>query len=487
MSILNMTIKEMGLALQEKKISSKELVSFYLDRINKYDDKVQAFLHVNENALKQAEEVDNKRAKGENLSLLAGIPIGLKDLIITSDMPTTCASRMLENFVAPFDATAVELLKKEDMILLGKLNMDEFAMGSSTETSYFKKTRNPWNLDYVPGGSSGGSAAAVAAGLVPVALGSDTGGSIRQPASHCGVVGFKPTYGTVSRFGVAAFASTLDQLGTLSRTSADSAAIFSAIAGHDPKDSTSAKIDKKDYSKDLGKSIKGLRFGVPKEFFEHGLNATVKENIQKAITELEKQGCEIVEISMPHTEYAVSVYYILATAEASSNLSRFDGVHYGFRAECDSLYDLYANTRSEGFGDEVKRRVMLGTYVLSAGYYDAYYVKAQRARALIMQDFEKAFEKVDAIVGPTCPTTAFKFGEKATDPLAMYLSDIFTISLNVYGGCGLSVPCGFDNKGLPLGLQVLGKHFDEGKILNIAETFQQISGFSNKIPNEFKG
>jgi len=487
MNIINMTLKEMSAALQEKKLSSKELVSFYLDRIKKYDGDVQAFLHVNENAVKQAEEIDARRASGEALPALAGIPIALKDLIVTDDMPTTCSSRILKDFRAPYNATVTDLVKKEGMIVLGKLSMDEFAMGSSNETSYYKKTRNPWDLTRVPGGSSGGSAASVAAGLTPVALGSDTGGSIRQPASLCGVVGLKPTYGTVSRFGLIAFASSLDQIGTFSRTAEDGAMVLSAIAGHDPKDSTSAPVAKKDYTAELTGDIKGLKIGIPTEFFAEGLDPVVKERVEAGIAKLKELGCEPVEISMPHTDYAVSVYYIIATAEASSNLARFDGVKYGYRAESENLYDMYTATRSEGFGPEVKRRIMLGTYVLSAGYYDAYYIKAQKVRTLIKQDFEKAFEKVDAIICPTSPSTAFKFGEKSSNPLEMYLSDIYTISLNLYGGCGLSVPCGFDNSGLPVGMQILGKYFEEGKIMNIAHAFQQASGVSTDVPEGFKG
>lgn len=487
MSILNATLRELSSALQNKKISSKELTSFYLDRISKYDGDVKAYVHVNEKALEQASAIDEKRAKGEDLPLFAGIPLALKDLIVTDDMPTTCSSRILQNFRAPYNATVTELVKNQGMVVLGKLNMDEFAMGSSTETSYYRQTCNPWDLTRVPGGSSGGSAAAVAAGLAPVTLGSDTGGSIRQPASLCGVVGLKPTYGTVSRFGLIAFASSLDQIGPFSRHVADSADLLSVIAEHDPKDSTSAPMQKKNYAKELTGDLKGLKIGIPSEFFAEGLDPVVKERVEAAIAKLRELGCETVEISMPHTDYAVSVYYILATAEASSNLARFDGVKYGYRSEQNSLFDMYTSTRSEGFGAEVKRRIMLGTYVLSAGYYDAYYIKAQKVRTLIKQDFERAFEKVDAIISPTSPTTAFKFGEKSANPLEMYLSDIYTISLNLYGGCGLSVPCGFDGKGLPVGMQILGKHFEEGKILNIAHAYQQAAGGTNGLPEGFKG
>lgn len=487
MNILNATLRELSTALQNKQISSKELTAFYLDRIAKYDGDVKSYVHVNEKALEQASAIDDKRAKGEELPLFAGIPLAFKDLIITDDMPTTCSSRILENFRAPFNSTVTDLVRKQGMIILGKLNMDEFAMGSSTETSYFKKTCNPWDLSRVPGGSSGGSAASVAAGLAPITLGSDTGGSIRQPASHCGIVGFKPTYGVVSRFGIVAYASSLDQVGTFTRHVSDSADMLSIIAEHDPKDSTSAPIAKRDFSKDLTGDVKGLRIGIPAEFFAEGLSPIVKERVETAIGKLKELGCEIVEISMPHTEYAVPVYYVLSTAEASSNLARFDGVRFGYRSDQSSLYDMYATSRSEGFGEEVKRRIILGTYVLSAGYYDAYYIKAQKVRTLIKQDFEKAFEKVDAIVSPTSPSTAFKFGEKSANPLEMYLSDINTISLNLYGGCGLSVPCGFDDKGLPVGMQILGKHFEEGKILNIAYAYQQATGGTIDLPEGFKG
>jgi aspartyl-tRNA(Asn)/glutamyl-tRNA(Gln) amidotransferase subunit A len=486
MDILQMNLKAMSEALAAKRLSATELTGFYMDRINKYDARLNAFLHVNEKALDQAKAIDERRTKGGALPALAGIPIALKDLIVTDDMPTTCSSKILEGFMAPYCATVVEKLRNEGMIVLGKLSMDEFAMGSSNETSYYKKTRNPWDLERVPGGSSGGSAAVTAARLAPVTLGSDTGGSIRQPASLCGVTGLKPTYGLVSRYGLVAFASSLDQIGPFSAHAEDSAALLSVISGHDPKDSTSANVASKDYSKDLTGNVKGMKIGIPTEFFAEGLDPQVKEQVQGGIKTLESLGCEVVEISMPHTEYAVAVYYIIATAEASSNLARFDGVKYGYSKESESLLDLYLDTRSEGFGDEVKRRIMLGTYVLSAGYYDAYYLKAQKVRTLIKRDFENAFEKVDAIIGPTSPSTAFKFGEKSADPIEMYLSDIYTISLNLYGGCGLSVPCGFDGKGLPVGMQILGKYFEEGKILNLAYAFEQARGGNEKLPREFK-
>lgn len=471
--ILNSTISQLAQALNDKKISSKELVKFYLDRIDRYDGEICAYNCVNENALKQAEEIDAKRAAGRELPLYAGLPIALKDLLITEEMPTTCSSKILENFKAPFTGTAVQLLEDAGFITLGKLSMDEFAMGSSNENAAFQKTRNPWDTSKVPGGSSGGSAAAVAAGLAPVTLGSDTGGSIRQPASLCGVLGMKPTYGRVSRFGLVAFASSLDQIGPFGKSAADMASLLSVIGRHDPKDSTSARQEQADYTKLLTGDIKGKKLGIPKEYFAEGLAPDVKSAVDTAVRQLEKMGCELVEISLPHTDYALATYYIIATAEASSNLGRYDGIRFGRRADSDNIRDTYFDSRTEGFGPEVKRRIMLGTYVLSAGYYDAYYLKAQRVRTLIKQDFVEAFKKVDAIVSPVSPTTAFKAGAKTDDPLQMYLSDIYTLSLNLFGGCGLSVPCGFDSEGMPIGLQLMGNYFDEGTILNIAHAYEQ--------------
>jgi aspartyl-tRNA(Asn)/glutamyl-tRNA(Gln) amidotransferase subunit A len=487
MEILGKNIKELKSALESKEISSKELVSFYLDRIDKYDGEIAAYNYVNENALKQAEEIDAKRAAGEQLPEFAGIPMALKDLIVTKDIPTTCSSNILKGFNPPYQGTVAGHMADAGFITLGKLSMDEFAMGSSNETAAFRKTRNPWDTEKVPGGSSGGSAAAVAAGLAPFTLGSDTGGSIRQPASLCGIAGMKPTYGRVSRFGLIAFASSLDQIGPMTSNIYDNAAVLGVIGKYDRKDSTSANVDSKDYTKDLTGDVKGLKIGIPKEYFAEGLAPDVKDAVDAAIKKYEELGCEMVEISMPHTEYAVATYYILATAEASSNLGRYDGVRYGNRSEnAEGLRELYFKTRSEGFGDEVKRRIMLGTYVLSAGYYDAYYLKAQRVRTLIKQDFVDAFQKVDAIICPTSPTTAFKAGEKMDDPLQMYLSDINTISLNLYGGCGLSIPCGFDKDGMPIGVQLLGKYFDEGTILNLAYAYEQEMKFPT-IPDRLKG
>ncbi|WP_022851281.1 Asp-tRNA(Asn)/Glu-tRNA(Gln) amidotransferase subunit GatA [Limisalsivibrio acetivorans] len=487
MNIIQMNLNELADALKDIKLTAEEIVGAYLDRIKRYDEDVKAYIHINENALEEAKEWDRKRQAGEDVPRFAGIPVALKDLIVTDNMPTTCSSRILEGFNAPYSANVAELLRKSGMVFLGKLSMDEFAMGSSNETSYYKQTRNPWDLERVPGGSSGGSAAAVAARLAPVTLGSDTGGSIRQPASLCGVIGMKPTYGRVSRFGLVAFASSLDQIGPFSWNVSDAAEVLSIIGQHDEKDSTSAPVEGEDYASLMQGDVKGMKIGIPKEFFAEGLNEEVKQRVEEAIRKLEDLGCETVEISMPHNDYAVSVYYIIATAEASSNLARYDGVKYGFRKEADNLKDMYFSTRSEGFGEEVKRRIMLGTYVLSAGYYDAYYLKAQKVRTLIKKDYESAFEKVDAIICPTSPTTAFKFGEKSDDPLEMYLSDIYTISLNLYGGCGLSLPCGFDSKGLPVGFQILGGHFEEGKVLRLAKAYEDAVGGFGQIPGTFEG
>lgn len=483
MNLLNANLETIKLFLDEGKITSKELVQFYIDRIDKYDNKIKSFVTLNPHALREAEEIDKKRSNGEQLPPMAGIPIGLKDNMVTKNLKTTCSSRILENFDPVYDGTVVELLKKEGFIILGKLNMDEFAMGSSCEASCFKKTANPWGTDRVPGGSSGGSAAAVSARLVPAAVGSDTGGSIRQPASFCGISGLKPTYGRVSRYGLVAFASSLDQIGPLTWNVEDSEVLMKAMAKHDNNDSTSASVEDFTPASENLKSLKGFKLGIPEEYFKEGLDNEVEKSVKDAISLLESKGAEIVSIKMPHTDYAVAVYYILATAEASSNLARYDGVRYGFRAESSNLSDMYTKTRSEGFGDEVKRRIMLGTYVLSAGYYDAYYLKAQKVRTLIKNDFLEAFGKVDAIVAPTSPTTAFKVGEKSDDPLSMYLSDIYTLSLNLFGGCGISVPCGFDSNNLPVGFQILGNYFQEDKILQIARFYQDNTDWHKRIPD----
>jgi aspartyl-tRNA(Asn)/glutamyl-tRNA(Gln) amidotransferase subunit A len=482
MDLLFTTLTELKESLKNKIISSEEVVRFYLDRINKYNENLNIYVSVNENAIEEAKIWDNKRSNGESVPEYAGIPIALKDNMIVKDIKTTCASKILENFNPVYEGTVSQILQEKGFIILGKVNMDEFAMGSSCENSYFGVTRNPWNLEYVAGGSSGGSAAAVAARLAPLSLGSDTGGSIRQPASFCGITGLKPTYGRVSRYGLVAFASSLDQIGPLAWNVEDAAEILSIIGQYDEKDSTSAKVESKNYLASLNGDIKGLKIGIPEEYFGKGLEAEISDSVQEAISKFEEMGAEIKKISMPHTDYSIATYYIIATAEASSNLARFDGVRYGYRAETEKLNDLYVKSRTEGFGDEVKRRIMLGTYVLSAGYYDAYYLKAQKVRTLIKQDFINAFKEVDVILGPTSPTTTFKIGEKADDPLSMYLSDIYTISLNLFGGCGISVPCGFDSKNLPIGLQLLGNHFEEEKILNLAYAFQKETDWHKKLP-----
>lgn len=485
MNILNMNINEISENLKNRKLSSEELVKFYLDRIEKYDSKIEAFMALSQSAIEEARNWDKKRANDENIPFYAGIPIALKDNMITKGLNTTCSSRILEGFNPPYDSTVSNLLKKNGFIVIGKLNMDEFAMGSSTETSYYKKTKNPWDFERVPGGSSGGAAAAMAAGFAPVTLGSDTGGSIRQPASLCGVCGLKPTYGRVSRYGLVAFASSLDQIGPFSRDITDSAHIMSIIGRYDERDSTSYNTPQKSYQNIMNTDLKGRKIGIPKEYFTSGIDGDVLNCIKDSIEVYKKLGAEIVEISMPHTEYAVAVYYIIATAEASSNLARYDGVRFAYRENAEGLIDTYESTRSKGFGKEVKRRIMLGTYVLSAGYYDAYYLKAQKVRTLIKNDFEEAFKKVDIILTPTSPNTAFKFGEKMNDPVSMYLSDIFTISLNLFGGCGVSVPCGFDKKGLPVGLQLLGNYFEEDKLFSFAKAYQDNTDWHKKYPKLF--
>ncbi len=449
---------------------------------------VQAFVTTLEkDALEKAEEIDKKIASGEIVEKLAGIPIGIKDNICTKGVNTTCSSKMLENFVAPYDATVMEKINSENLINLGKLNMDEFAMGGSTEHSYFHVTRNPWNLNKVPGGSSGGSAAAVAAGMVPWALGTDTGGSIREPASFCGVVGLKPTYGLVSRYGVVAFASSLDQVGPITKDVTDSAMLLNIITGKDKMDSTSVERPKVDYTKALKNDVKGLKIAVPKELFAEGINEEVKESLEKAIETYKKLGAEISEVSLNIAEYALASYYIIACAEASSNLGRFDGVRYGHRAkEFNNLKELYRNSRTEGFGPEVKRRIILGTYVLSSGYYDAYYKKAQQVRTLVMNKFKSVFDNYDVILTPTSPTVAFDIGSKINDPLAMYLADICTVSVNIAGLPGISIPCGVDKEGMPIGMQLIGNRFTEETLLNAAYTFEQKVQFREKYKPEFK-
>ncbi len=480
MNLTELTVHELKEKLNNKEITSQDIVKAYVDRINEKEPEVKAFITtLCDEALEQAKKIDEEG----DYSSFKGIPIGIKDNINITGVKTTCASRMLENFVSPYDATVIEKLKDEGIINLGKLNMDEFAMGGSTEYSYFKKTSNPWDLNRVPGGSSGGSAAAVAAGMAPWALGSDTGGSIRQPSSFCGVVGMKPTYGLVSRYGLVAFASSLDQIGPITKDVRDNAMLLNIIAGHDEKDTTSENIEKKDYVKALKNDVKGLKIGVPKEFYGEGINPEVKKALETAIAKYKELGAEVEEFSMDVAKYALATYYIIACAEASSNLGRFDGIRYGYRTkEFSNLKDIYKNSRSEGFGAEVKRRIILGTYVLSSGYYDAYYKKAQQVRTLVKNEFSKAFEKYDVLVTPTAPTVAFNIGEKSNNPLEMYLADICTVPINIAGVPAISVPCGVDSNGMPIGMQIIGKHFAEETILNAAYTYEQNTNFKENKP-----
>ncbi len=474
MELFELTIHELHEKLKRKEVSSVEAARAVLARIEAVEPQVHAFITVTaKEALQDAAAADKRIAAGD-VDLLTGIPIALKDIFLTRGVRTTCASRILENFIPPYDGTCVAKLRERGMVLVGKLNQDEFAMGSSTESSHFGVTRNPWHTDYIPGGSSGGSAAAIAAQQATATLGTDTGGSIRQPASHCGCVGLKPTYGRVSRYGVIAYASSLDQVGPVTRDVTDCAILLEAVAGYDPKDSTSVNLPVPDYVRGLANGVKGLKIGLPKEYFIAGLDPEVKKAVEAAIATYRSLGAEFVEISLPHTDYAVATYYLIATAEASSNLARYDGVRYGHRsAEAKGLVEMYAKTRAEGFGMEVKRRIMLGTYALSSGYYDAYYIKAQKVRTLIMHDFLKAFEQVDLLLTPVAPTPAFKIGEKTSDPLQMYLSDIFTIPVNLAGTCGISVPAGISQQGLPIGMQLIGKPFGEETILRAAYAFEQ--------------
>jgi len=484
MKLYELTIHELHEKLKNKEVSSVEATREVFSRIDAVEDKVRSFVTITrDEAMRQAEEADKRIASGD-IRPLTGIPIAVKDIFCTKGIRTTCSSKILENFIPPYDSTVVAKLKKEGAVILGKTNMDEFAMGSSTETSFFGVTRNPWDLDRVPGGSSGGSAASLAASECIASIGTDTGGSIRQPAALCGVVGLKPTYGRVSRYGMIAFASSLDQGGPMTKDVRDAATMLQAMAGHDRMDSTSVDIAVPDYSKALASDIKGLKIGLPKEYFIEGMNKEVDESVRKAVKDMEGLGAEVVEITLPHTEYAVAVYYLVATAEASSNLARFDGAKYGYRAEnAKDLLDMYKRTRAEGFGSEVKRRIMLGTYALSSGYYDAYYLKAQKARTLIKKDFDDAFKKFDVIVTPTAPTPAFKIGEKTADPLQMYLSDIFTISVNLAGLPAISLPCGFTGSNLPIGLQIIGKGFDEETVLRAAHAYEQATEWHKKKPN----
>jgi aspartyl-tRNA(Asn)/glutamyl-tRNA(Gln) amidotransferase subunit A len=474
LEIATLSIASTRSAIAEKRISARGLVEDFYKKIHAEDGEIHAWLTLSEDrALGQARRMDDLAGQGGPLPPLAGVPVGIKDVMVTRGVRTTAGSKILEHFIPPYDCTAVERLEAAGAIVLGKMNCDEFAMGSSTENSAYGPVRNPRDKSRVPGGSSGGSAAAVAAGTAVATLGSDTGGSIRQPASFCGVVGLMPTYGRVSRYGLIAFASSLDHIGPLTRTVRDAAILLRVIAGHDPLDSTSADVPVPDYEQELAKPVRGLRLGVPKEYFGEGLDTEVRAAVEAAIHRLGSEGAEVVHISLPHTPYAIPTYYVIATAEASSNLARYDGVRYGYRApQPRTLAEMYRRSRDLGFGAEVKRRIMLGTYVLSAGYYDAYYLKAQKVRTLIARDFAEAFTKVDAIVTPTAPTSAFQLGEKTDDPLAMYLADIYTVTADLAGVPGISVPCGNARSGLPIGLQVLGRHFDEGTVLRVAQAVE---------------
>ena len=482
MKLYQLTIHEARARLAAGDISAVELTEAVQERILAVDNDVKAYLTLTpEEALAQARAADERRAAGEDTPLL-GIPLAIKDLLCTAGVPTTCGSRILENFSPPYDATVIARLKAAGAVLLGKTNMDEFAMGSSTENSAFFTTRNPWDLDRVPGGSSGGSAAAVAADECVGALGTDTGGSVRQPASLCGVVGLKPTYGRVSRYGLVAFASSLDQVGVLAKDVADAAILLQVISGHDAHDSTSLDVPVPDYPAALSGDVQGVRIGVPREYFIEGMQLEVEAAVRAAVDRLADLGAQVMEVGLPHTEYAVPVYYLIAPAEASANLARYDGVRYTVRVDDGGLGAMYKVTRGQGFGPEVKRRIMLGTYALSAGYYDAYYLKAQKVRTLVRADFDAAFEQVDVIVAPTCPTTAFRIGEKTDDPLQMYLSDVFTLSMNLAGICGLSLPCGFDAGNLPIGLQVMGPALGEQQVLRVAHAYEQATDWHTRRP-----
>lgn len=484
MELFQKTIHDLHEMLKKKEVSSVEITKSVFERIEKVEGRIKSYITITkESALKEAEAADEIIKNGNEIAPLTGIPLAIKDLLCVEGVEATCGSKMLQGFIPPYDATSIKKLKEQHPVFLGKVNMDEFAMGSSTETSYFGITKNPWNLETIPGGSSGGSAACVAADACIGALGSDTGGSIRQPAALCGIVGLKPTYGRVSRFGLVAFASSLDQIGPMTKDVRDCALLLNIISGKDSRDSTSADVLVPDFTKALEKDVKGLKIGIPKEYFVEGMNEEIEKSIRDGIKLLEGLGAESVEVSLPHTEYAIATYYVLATAEASSNLARYDGVKYGYRAgEKDDLIEMYKKTREEGFGAEVKRRIMLGTYVLSAGYYDAYYRKAQQVRTLIKNDFEDAFKKCDVLITPTSPTAAFKIGEKTGDPLQMYLSDIFTISTNLAGIPGISIPCGFTKDNLPVGLQIMGKNFDEETVLQVAYNFEQNTDYHLKKP-----
>ena len=485
MELYSLTVSEIARKIKEKEITIKEVLDSVYNRIENVEEKVSAYVTLTkEQAYNRATKLQERLDNGEDIGIMGGVPIAIKDNICTNGIKTTCSSKMLENFVPFYDATVIEKLEDAGAIIIGKTNMDEFAMGSSTENSAIKKTKNPWDLERVPGGSSGGSAAAVACDIAPCALGTDTGGSIRQPASFCNVVGLKPTYGLVSRYGIVAYASSLDQVGPLTKSVEDAAILLNVIAGKDEKDTTSANIPKKDYLKSIKDNIKGKKIGVPTEFISDGINEDVKKAYEENLNTLKELGAEIIEIKLDYAKYSLPTYYIIATAEASSNLGRYDGIRYGHRAkDFSSLDELYVKSRTEGFGDEVKRRIMLGTYVLSSGYYDAYYKRGQKVRTLIIDDFKKAFEKCDVIAIPTTPNTSFKFGEKTSNPLEMYLEDIYTVPVNIAGLPGISVPGGFDKNGMPIGMQFISKAFDEENLLQVAYTFEKNTGFNMKKPN----
>lgn len=485
MELYSLTVSEIARKIKEKEITIKEVLDSVYNRIENVEEKVSAYVTLTkEQAYNRATKLQERLDNGEDIGIMGGVPIAIKDNICTNGIKTTCSSKMLENFVPFYDATVIEKLENAGAIIIGKTNMDEFAMGSSTENSAIKKTKNPWDLERVPGGSSGGSAAAVACDIAPCALGTDTGGSIRQPASFCNVVGLKPTYGLVSRYGIVAYASSLDQVGPLTKSVEDAAILLNVIAGKDEKDTTSADIPKKDYLKSIKDDIKGKKIGVPTEFISDGINEDVKKAYEENLNTLKELGAEIIEIKLDYAKYSLPTYYIIATAEASSNLGRYDGIRYGHRAkDFSSLDELYVKSRTEGFGDEVKRRIMLGTYVLSSGYYDAYYKRGQKIRTLIIDDFKKAFEKCDVIAIPTTPNTSFKFGEKTSNPLEMYLEDIYTVPVNIAGLPGISVPGGFDKNGMPIGMQFISKAFDEENLLQVAYTFEKNTGFNMKKPN----
>ena len=485
MQLYELTAHELHEKLKAREITAVELTQSIYDRIDAVEEQTKGYITLTkEIALGQAETADAGFQRGDEMAPLAGIPTAIKDVICTKGILTTCGSRILGDFISPYDATVMTKLHQAGIVMVGKTNMDEFAMGSSTENSAYQTTRNPWDVETIPGGSSGGSAAVVAAGEAICSLGSDTGGSIRQPAALCGVVGMRPTYGRISRFGLVAFASSLDQIGPFSKDVTDCALMLNTICGHDPMDSTSANLPVPDFTKSLINDVQGVKIGIPKEYFIAGMDEEVEASVRNAIEELQSCGAIVEEISLPHTDYAIAAYYIIAPAEASANLARYDGVRYGFRAEdAEELIDMYKQTRSQGFGDEVKRRIMLGTYALSSGYYDAYYLKAQKVRTLIKSDFDKAFEKVDVIVTPTSPTPAFKIGERTADPLQMYLSDVMNTPSSLAGLPGISIPCGFTKSGLPIGLQLLAPPFEEEKIMRVAYTFEQNSDHHRKQPN----